>query len=66
MLQRDPGYRFRMRATATDQGKEPKDTTIDLEIVVETVEGGVDAVVAFIEHDTVEVATLAALATTSR
>ncbi|KAE8744365.1 hypothetical protein FOCC_FOCC009018 [Frankliniella occidentalis] len=33
-IDRDPGYRFRMRATATDQGKEPKSTTIDLEIVV--------------------------------
>lgn len=34
MLQREPGYHFRMRATATDQGNEPNSAFIDLEILV--------------------------------
>lgn len=34
LLQRDPGYRFRMRATATDKGTSPNSAFIDLEILV--------------------------------
>lgn len=33
-LQRDPNYKFRLRATATDQGDIPNSSSIDLEIVV--------------------------------
>jgi len=33
-IDKDPGYHFRMRATATDQGEVPNSVTIDLEISV--------------------------------
>lgn len=33
-IERDPGYRFRMKATATDQGEIPNFASIDLEINV--------------------------------
>lgn len=33
-MQREPGYKFKMRATATDQGVVPKSATMDLEIMV--------------------------------
>lgn len=33
-FQREPGYKFKMRATATDQGVVPKSATMDLEIMV--------------------------------
>jgi hypothetical protein len=33
-LQRDPGYRFKMNATATDLGTPPRSTNIELEILV--------------------------------
>ncbi|XP_025194494.1 DE-cadherin isoform X1 [Melanaphis sacchari] len=33
-IDRDPGYKFKMRATATDQGVVPKSATMDLEILV--------------------------------
>ncbi|XP_050421332.1 DE-cadherin isoform X2 [Adelges cooleyi] len=33
-IDREPGYKFKMRATATDQGVVPKSATMDLEIMV--------------------------------
>ncbi|XP_075221903.1 DE-cadherin-like [Lycorma delicatula] len=33
-IDKDPNYRFRMRATATDQGTSPNSATIDLEVLV--------------------------------
>jgi len=33
-LQQDPGYVFRMRATATDQGADPNTSETELEILV--------------------------------
>lgn len=34
LLQKDPGYKFKMQATATDRGVVPKSATMDLEIMV--------------------------------
>ncbi|XP_046385444.1 DE-cadherin isoform X3 [Ischnura elegans] len=33
-IDKEPSYKFRMRATATDKGEEPNEVSIDLEIIV--------------------------------
>lgn len=34
LFQKEPGHKFKMRATATDKGSVPKSATMDLEIMV--------------------------------